>query len=209
MAITQDQAEQIKKQLISQIEKSFPPENKEFAKSKIQAMSPEELEIFLKNNNLVAGGESPEGEESQCIFCNIVLEKIPSYKLSENENAIAVLEIRPLSKGHTLIIPKSHPGEINAKIKELKKQISKKLKTELKPKEIKTENSEIFGHNIINLIPIYEGEKLRDNSEREPAKEEDLFKLQEKLKIKPKPKTIKQDSKPKRIGNVRIPKRIP
>ena len=40
------------------------------------------------------------------IFSKIVRNEIPSYKVYENENFLAFLDINPLKKGHTLVIPK-------------------------------------------------------------------------------------------------------
>ena len=41
------------------------------------------------------------------IFSRIVKGEIPSYKCAENEKFYAFLDINPLQKGHTLVIPKS------------------------------------------------------------------------------------------------------
>ncbi|MBP6610884.1 MAG: HIT family protein [Paludibacter sp.] len=40
------------------------------------------------------------------IFSKIVLGEIPCYKIAEDEQFFAFLDIRPLTKGHTLVIPK-------------------------------------------------------------------------------------------------------
>lgn len=40
------------------------------------------------------------------IFTKIVEGEIPSYKIAETENYYAFLDINPLAKGHTLVIPK-------------------------------------------------------------------------------------------------------
>ena len=40
------------------------------------------------------------------IFTRIVQGEIPCYKIAEDENYFAFLDINPLAKGHTLIIPK-------------------------------------------------------------------------------------------------------
>jgi len=40
------------------------------------------------------------------IFTKIVQGEIPSYKIAEDENYYAFLDINPLVKGHTLVIPK-------------------------------------------------------------------------------------------------------
>lgn len=43
-----------------------------------------------------------------CIFCKIVAGEIPSYQVYEDDNFLAFLDIKPLSPGHTLVIPKKH-----------------------------------------------------------------------------------------------------
>ena len=40
------------------------------------------------------------------IFTKIVQGEIPCYKIAENEDYLAFLDINPLAKGHTLVIPK-------------------------------------------------------------------------------------------------------
>tara|TARA_Y100000034_G_scaffold71453_1_gene86191 strand:- start:209 stop:580 length:372 start_codon:yes stop_codon:yes gene_type:complete len=48
--------------------------------------------------------------ESDCIFCKIINGEIPpgKGKVYDDENFIGILDINPISKGHTLIIPKKH-----------------------------------------------------------------------------------------------------
>ena len=43
-----------------------------------------------------------------CIFCKIAKKEIPAKIVTETENSIAFLDVFPLSRGHTLIIPKHH-----------------------------------------------------------------------------------------------------
>ena len=40
------------------------------------------------------------------IFTKIIKGEIPAYKLAENDKYLAFLDIRPLAKGHTLVVPK-------------------------------------------------------------------------------------------------------
>ena len=40
------------------------------------------------------------------IFSRIIAGEIPSYKVAEDENYYAFLDINPLAKGHTLVVPK-------------------------------------------------------------------------------------------------------
>ena len=43
-----------------------------------------------------------------CIFCKIVKGEIPSYKVYEDDNFLAFLDINPGSPGQTQVIPKKH-----------------------------------------------------------------------------------------------------
>lgn len=45
---------------------------------------------------------------TDCIFCKIVSKEIPAHIVYEDENFMAFLDIRPISVGHTLVIPKEH-----------------------------------------------------------------------------------------------------
>lgn len=47
-----------------------------------------------------------------CIFCQIVAQRSPSWKVMENEHAYAFLDINPVSEYHTLVIPKAHHRDI-------------------------------------------------------------------------------------------------
>ena len=46
------------------------------------------------------------------IFTKIVLGEIPSYKLAEDDNYLAFLDINPNAKGHTLVIPKKESNKL-------------------------------------------------------------------------------------------------
>ena len=193
MALTQEQAEQIKKQLLSQL-KNLAPEQQEQVKQQIKAMNEEQLEQFLIQNKMVQQGENPKdskaSEEGGCIFCSIAEETTKSYKLDENKSAIAILDINPLSKGHSLIIPKKHKTieKLPSSVLSLAKKIAKKIKSKLKPEEIKIETMSIQGHTIVNVIPPYKNQKL----EKRSASQEELQQLQTLLEKKKKPERIRQ-----------------
>ena len=214
--LTDEQVESMKSQLIKQIEASFPEDKKEFAVSQIEAMDAEQLENFLIKNNLIRKDGTTLTSGQQCVFCSIVFGDINSYKIAENSKAIAVLEINPVSRGHSLIIPKEHIATQKALPKEaakLSKKISSLIKSRLKPKEIKIASSNVFGHQIFNVIPIYEGEE--NPTERKQASPEELTELQEILAKKTAVRKVRE----KKIGikkiiekfeeNLWLPKRIP
>lgn len=49
-----------------------------------------------------------------CIFCSIIAGEAPSYKVYEDDRVFAFLNITPVSKGHTLIVPKVHAPNLAA-----------------------------------------------------------------------------------------------
>lgn len=47
-----------------------------------------------------------------CIFCKIVTGDIPAERVYENEKVYAFLDIKPINRGHTLVIHKHHHADI-------------------------------------------------------------------------------------------------
>ncbi|XP_042507214.1 adenylylsulfatase HINT3 isoform X2 [Macadamia integrifolia] len=47
-------------------------------------------------------------EEKDCIFCRIIVGDSPAFKLYEDDTCLCILDLNPLSHGHSLIIPKAH-----------------------------------------------------------------------------------------------------
>lgn len=45
---------------------------------------------------------------TDCIFCKIIDGTIPSTKVYEDEHVLAFMDILPVTKGHVLLIPKTH-----------------------------------------------------------------------------------------------------
>ena len=185
MPIPKEQAEEVKKQLISQIENSQ-LENKEQIKQHIKQLNEPQLEEFLKQNKIdissVTSQKEGQSTEPKCIFCSIKNNEMPSYKIAENKKAIAILEINPLTKGHSIIIPLDHTtiDKLSKSALGLAQKITKKIKLKLKPEDVKIETSSIQGHAIINVIPFYKDTQ----PEKKKASEEELQKLQSILETK-------------------------
>jgi len=45
---------------------------------------------------------------NDCVLCGIVSGKIPSHKVYENEDTLAIMDIHPVTEGHVLVFPKEH-----------------------------------------------------------------------------------------------------
>ena len=199
MENTPEELNNIKEKLISHIEKTYSPEQSNDLKSKINKMNNVEFVEFLKKQGLLKG----EGENRNCVFCSMVKGEIPTTKVGENNGAIAILEINPVSEGHSLIIPKEHikgAAKFPEDGKKLAEQIAKDLKNALHPQRVEFAMSNIMGHEAMNVIPVYSNENM--DSERKSETPEGLKKTKERIensKIKtvetPKPIQINEEEK--------------
>lgn len=107
-----------------------------------------------------------------CIFCKIVNGDIPAYKVYENDDLIAILDISQATKGHTLIIPKVHRDnlyhldvEFSQKIFGVLPKIANAIKTAFNPIGlnvlVNTEKPlQSVNHFHIHLLPRYENDGL-------------------------------------------------
>jgi len=201
--LTEEQSQQMKSNIIQQIESTFPEDKKASAISQIESMSSEQLEEFIKQNSAQQTQNTGEGEQ-QCIFCLISSGKAQSYQVDENKSVAAVLELNPISKGHTLIIPKKHSDKIQKRTISFAEKISKKLKLKLKSKNIISFSGNLFGHEIINVVPVYQDEN--QNSQRYKAEKEELEEVQRTLTKKVIKKPTTKKIKEKKLW---LPRRIP
>lgn len=67
--------------------------------------------IFTKQ---MAGEQDQTSGASDCVFCSIVASRIPAAKVYEDEQVLAIMDIRPINEGHVLVLPKQHyPGLVD------------------------------------------------------------------------------------------------
>lgn len=191
MSITKEEASKIKEHLLNQLE-NFPEDKRSQIKEQIMSMTTKQVEEFIKQNELNHLG-------GQCIFCSIVAKKTPSYKIAEDRNYISILEINPLSKGHSLIVPKEHLDKIPASSENMIRELSGKLQRAFSPKEIRIKEINMMGHALLEVVPIY-----GDETQRKQASQEELKYIQNKIL---ETKEIKKPIKLKKIPI--IPPRIP
>lgn len=114
------------------------------------------------------------------IFTKIINNEIPSYKIAEDENFLAFLDVNPNAKGHTLCIPKQ---EIN-KIFDIEDDIyvglmlfSKKIAIALeKSVPCKRVGMAVIGlevpHAHVHLIPLNEMDEMRFENKVSLSKKE-------------------------------------
>ena len=120
-----------------------------------------------------------------CIFCKIINNEINSIKVYEDVNFIAIEDITPTNKGHTLIIPKKHSenilemdSETSSELTKIIKKIGKSIIKGLGAKGFNTiintgkeAGQEVF-HTHIHIIPRFENDKIEFPKGKETTKEE-------------------------------------
>ncbi|AIM25363.1 HIT family protein [Melissococcus plutonius] len=104
-----------------------------------------------------------------CIFCKIIQQEIPGYKIYEDDQVYAFLDITQVTEGHTLLVPKQHVSDIFSYNQEMAaaifsclpriaKALEKTFPT-MKGLNILNNNKELayqsVFHSHIHLIPRY------------------------------------------------------
>lgn len=133
-----------------------------------------------------------------CIFCKIANGEIPAATLYEDENFRVILDLGPASKGHALILPKTHAAniyelsdEMAAKAMILAKKMATAMTAALKCDgfNIVQNNGECAGQTVfhfhMHLIPRYKGDQVgitwKPGELSDADKEEILLKVKEQL----------------------------
>lgn len=107
-------------------------------------------------------------KKDDCIFCKIAAGEIPSRKIYEDKDLIAIMDLNPTSKGHSLIIPKEHctniydiDEDIAAKVMKTAKKLATRMTVALNCDgfNLLQNNGETAGqtmfHFHMHLIPRY------------------------------------------------------
>ena len=114
------------------------------------------------------------------IFIKIINGEIPGYKVAEDENFIAILDVNPNAKGHTLCIPKQEINKIFDMDEDLylglMKFSRKVAKAIEKTVECKRIGVAVVGlevpHTHVHLIPLHDMEDMRFQRKVSLTKEE-------------------------------------
>ncbi|MGE7024036.1 HIT family protein [Solibacillus cecembensis] len=106
---------------------------------------------------------------SDCLFCKIIDGQIPSLKVYEDEHVFAFMDIMPLTKGHTLLIPKTHcrdlfemPEDVARNLYAAAPKVANAIKTAFNPVGMNTVNNngaaagQTVFHYHLHLIPRYD-----------------------------------------------------
>ena len=165
----------------------------------LKILNQEQIE-FLKKQ------QQPQG----CPFCFIAEGKIPAKKIYEDNIVIAVLDINPANKGHTILIPKKHNPNLESIDDEDLSHIfliASKIGNEI-IKNLKADGVNIFlangavaGQNLehiaVHVIPRYKGDNINLVWKGNKLSDNEMNEIQNKLKdkIKTEEKIVKEEIK--------------
>ena len=130
---------------------------------------------------------------TDCVFCKIINGKIPCTKIYENDKVLAFLDVSPISKGHTLVIPKKHFESLKDIPEDILCDLTKTAK-KLAPLIIKAVNAHAFNlglnngkeagqlvmHVHFHIIPRFENDGHKHWSEKS-YKESEMQKVAGKI----------------------------
>ena len=123
------------------------------------------------------------------IFTKIINGEIPSYKIAENDKFFAFLDVNPLQKGHTLIVPKKEidyifeiQDELLSEMIIFSKAVSKKIKSAFPCNRI---GLTVIGlevpHAHIHLIPINKMADMNFSNVKLSLSIDDFKEIQKKI----------------------------
>ena len=124
------------------------------------------------------------------IFSRIILGEIPCHKIAENEKFIAFLDITPVAKGHTLVVPKMEvdhffdlENDLLADINLFAKEVATKLQRAIPCRRI---GVAIIGlevpHAHVHLIPLNTMADINFSAERLKFSQEELAAIAESIR---------------------------
>ncbi len=125
------------------------------------------------------------------IFTKIVNDEIPAYKVAEDDNFLAFLDINPLAEGHTLVIPKQEidyifdiPDNTLSEMIVFAKRVAKAIEKTIPCKRI---GIAVVGlevpHAHIHLIPINNVNDVNFANPKLKLSPEELKTISEKIKL--------------------------
>lgn len=130
-----------------------------------------------------------------CVFCKIVKGEIPAKKVYEDDDFIAFLDIAPVNKGHTLIVPKKHAetfldltpteaGKLFEKVNLIAKAMKKALDTDGFNILVNcglASGQEVF-HIHVHIIPRYLDDGVKFGWRKLKYEENEMEEIAEKIR---------------------------
>ena len=114
----------------------------------------------------------PTERADGCVFCSIVAGDVPAHRAYEDDRFVAFLDVRPLFKGHTLLVPRDHvetlpdlPAELRDPFLEIAQRLATAMTTALGAQgsfvAMNNTVSQSEPHLHLHVVPRTKGDGLR------------------------------------------------
>lgn len=133
--------------------------------------------------------------DQNCIFCKIIKGEIPSNKIYEDEDFVAILDIKPNNLGHSLVIPKDHHKNIFDLPDNLLAKLGKRIQivadgvlkgTGASGVNVGMNNGvtagQLIHHAHIHIIPRFQGDGLVHWQQKDEYTADDFKNTAEKIR---------------------------
>jgi histidine triad (HIT) family protein len=130
-----------------------------------------------------------------CIFCNIVAGEIPAQRVDEDEHTIAFMDLNPWTRGHALVIPRTHSRNLYeagdedlAHTVQAAKRLAVRMRDRLGCDGVNLINScepaawQTVFHLHVHVIPRYEDDPLQLPTRPQEADQDELAAVAEELR---------------------------
>jgi len=133
--------------------------------------------------------------DPDCIFCKIVAGAVPCFKLFEDPDTLAFMDINPVHDGHALVIPKTHyptvfdipPGAIAAAAR-IAARVATSVNAAVKPDGLNLIQAngpgagQSVGHFHFHILPRWRGDGVAINWEPKPGDMAQIAALAERIR---------------------------
>jgi histidine triad (HIT) family protein len=124
------------------------------------------------------------------IFTKLINGELPAHKIAENDKFFAFLDISPLAKGHTLVVPKKEvdyffdlEDDLLSEINVFAKEVAKKIEKAIPCKRV---GVAIIGlevpHAHVHLIPLQSVSDINFQREKLKISDDELAEIAEKIR---------------------------
>ncbi len=112
--------------------------------------------------------------DPNCIFCKIIAGELPGQIVDQDERTVAFMDIAPATRGHALVVPRSHARDLLeiddedlAATISAARRLARRISVHLEPDGVNLINScgsaawQTIFHFHIHVIPRYDGDPMR------------------------------------------------
>lgn len=132
-----------------------------------------------------------------CVFCRIIAGTLPSFRIAEDADCVAFMDINPANPGHVLIVPREHAPDLlsaspqaAAAAARMAQRVARAVQAELSPGGINLIQAngpgaaQSVAHLHIHVLPRRLGDELKMNWGLNPGDRDAIAALAERLKVR-------------------------